>query len=154
MDIICDIDGTVADLTHRLHFVAPANDWPADKKFKPDWDAFFAHVDQDPPIKPVVKVVRALLDAGHRIIFVTGRPQRLQGVTAHWLSQQFKLRNSLLYTRRDGDFRADDIIKRELLQQLREEGFSPQLAIDDRKRVVDMWRAEGLICMQVADGDF
>ncbi len=27
-------------------------------------------------------------------------------------------------------------------------------SIDDRRRVVDMWRSEGLVCAQVAEGDF
>jgi hypothetical protein len=26
--------------------------------------------------------------------------------------------------------------------------------VDDRQKVVDMWRAEGLTCFQVAPGDF
>ena len=28
------------------------------------------------------------------------------------------------------------------------------MTVDDRQRVVDMWRAEGLTCLQVAPGDF
>jgi len=56
--------------------------------------------------------------------------------------------------RADSDRRSDDIVKRELLARIRGDGFDPQLAIDDRKRVVDMWRSEGLICAQVAEGEF
>lgn len=36
----------------------------------------------------------------------------------------------------------------------RNDQFDPSLAIDNRRRVVDMWRAEGLVCAQVAEGDF
>ena len=28
------------------------------------------------------------------------------------------------------------------------------MTVDDRQKVVDMWRAEGLTCFQVAPGDF
>jgi hypothetical protein len=27
-------------------------------------------------------------------------------------------------------------------------------AVDDRQRVVDMWRSNGLTCLQVAEGNF
>ena len=50
-----------------------------------------------------------------------------------------------------GDYRADDIVKRELLATIRADGFEPVIAIDNRQRVVDMWREEGLICLQAAD---
>jgi hypothetical protein len=56
--------------------------------------------------------------------------------------------------RDDNDRRADDIVKRELLGRMRADRFNPQLAIDDRRRVVDMWRSEGLVCAQVAEGNF
>ena len=52
------------------------------------------------------------------------------------------------------DRRADDIVKGELLARMRADHFKPGLAIDDRRRVVDMWRSEGIVCAQVAEGDF
>jgi hypothetical protein len=56
--------------------------------------------------------------------------------------------------RGDADRRADDIVKRELLQRMHNDRFDPALTIGDRRRVVDMWRSEGLVCAQVAEGDF
>jgi hypothetical protein len=53
-----------------------------------------------------------------------------------------------------GDYRDDGVIKFELLQKIREDGFNPTIAFDDRNRVVDMWRTNGIICAQVAPGDF
>lgn len=32
--------------------------------------------------------------------------------------------------------------------------FTPYLMIDDRKRVVDMWRKRGFVCLQCAEGHF
>ena len=51
-------------------------------------------------------------------------------------------------------FRSDDIVKFELLEQILEFGYEPILVLDDRDRVVKMWRAAGLRCLQVAPGDF
>ncbi len=47
-----------------------------------------------------------------------------------------------------------DIVKAELLDQIVADGFSPVMAFDDRNQVVEMWRARGIPCAQVAPGDF
>lgn len=46
--VIVDIDGTVADLRHRLHFIQ------GEKK---DWDAFYARVSGDFPIESTLSVI-------------------------------------------------------------------------------------------------
>lgn len=149
MDVIVDIDGTLADITHRLHLIA---------KPKPRWPEFFDACDGDAPIKTVLKMVHSIRRGEpspgmeNRLIFCTGRPEHTRGKTRYWLHKQSL--NGPLYMRADGDFREDSIIKRELLVRIREDGYDPVLAIDDRKRVVDMWRAEGLVCAQVAEGEF
>jgi hypothetical protein len=56
--------------------------------------------------------------------------------------------------RKEGDHRDDDIIKLELLEQVRADGFEPIMAFDDRNRVVAAWRSAGVPCAQVAPGDF
>jgi hypothetical protein len=56
--------------------------------------------------------------------------------------------------RPEKDRRDDDIIKFELLHKLREDGWDPVMAFDDRDRIVRMWRANGIPCLQVAEGDF
>jgi hypothetical protein len=55
--------------------------------------------------------------------------------------------------RAEGDTRRDSVVKRELLDRIGE-FYDVQAAIDDRQQVVDMWRAAGLLCLQVAPGDF
>ena len=54
----------------------------------------------------------------------------------------------------DGDHRPDYLVKREAIERLRANGWDPVLAIEDRRQVVDMYRAEGLICLQCAEGNF
>jgi hypothetical protein len=56
--------------------------------------------------------------------------------------------------RAEKDYRADDIIKGELLDRIISDGWRPWLVVDDRDRVVKMWRDRGLLCLQCAPGDF
>ena len=59
-----------------------------------------------------------------------------------------------LYMRPAKDYRSDDIIKGEILDQMHEDGYDPTMAVDDRDQVVAMFRARGLRVLQVAPGDF
>jgi phosphoglycolate phosphatase-like HAD superfamily hydrolase len=142
---VFDLDGTLADLSHRLHFIE------GDTK---DWRAFFAAVADDKPIPHMVKLARDLACFGPaRVAFVSGRSDECRGQTLTWLFDH--IRFSLpLYMRRAGDHRPDEVVKIELLAQLRADGFEPIMVFDDRSRVVAAWRAAGIPCAQVAPGDF
>ena len=145
MDVIVDLDGTLADCTHRLHHIRGGR--------RKNWDAFFGACHLDTPNAVVLALVKAL-EKEHRVVFCSGRPERTRRATVQWLKDHLGVEDPDLYMRADSDRRSDDIVKRELLARIRGDGFDPQLAIDDRKRVVDMWRSEGLICAQVAEGEF
>ena len=56
--------------------------------------------------------------------------------------------------RAEGDRRQDDLVKSDLLDKIRIDGFDPVIAFDDRDKVVKMWRERGLRCLQVDRGDF
>jgi hypothetical protein len=87
------------------------------------------------------------MDAHHRIIYCSGRPEQYRSVTDRWLLK-WMLPIEPLYMRKQGDYRPDDVIKFELLIQIREEGYDPVLVIDDRPSVVNMWRRHGLSVFQ------
>ena len=56
--------------------------------------------------------------------------------------------------RKDVDFRHDTIVKPELLEK---EGIKLEdiaFVLEDRNSMVAKWREMGLICLQVAEGDF
>jgi predicted kinase len=131
---LVDIDGTVADVQHRLHLL-------------PDWAAFFGAMEQDPPIQPVIDIVNRL-SVTDRIVFVSGRPEEYRTVTLDWLRRQHVMFDAL-FMRPSGDYRPDHVVKAELLAQIRER-FDVQAVIDDRPSVVEMWRREGLVCLQNA----
>jgi len=58
-----------------------------------------------------------------------------------------------MHMREEDDRRPDYIIKKEILSGLRVD-YDVILAIDDRKQVVDMFREEGVTCLQCADNTF
>lgn len=143
---IFDIDGTLADCSHRLHHI---------QKQPKDWDAFFAETHKDAPIEHMLDLLRLIIAADCLTIFVSGRPERTRYETIWWLESWADLCvPPRLYMRADGDRRDDDIIKIELLAQIRADGYEPIMAFDDRTRVVNAWRAAGIPCAQVAPGDF
>jgi len=144
---IFDIDGTLADCTHRLHHIIGNNK---------DWNAFDAEGQKDTPIKPVIEICNALYDLGWDIILLTGRNERVRQCTEHWL-KTYGVQYDQMLMRPLKDRREDTIVKLEVLNEYIAKGF-PQTPIqsifEDRQRLVDMFRAEGYHVCQVAKGDF
>lgn len=142
--VIVDIDGTLCDIEHRRHHVMgkPKN-----------WKSFNAAMHLDTPRSDIVTLVRILHAAGHAIVLCSGRQSRYRDDTETWLARHQVPRHAL-YMRAGQDFRDDAIVKSELLDQIMADGYEPWLVIDDRDRVVAMWRARGLTCLQCAPGDF
>lgn len=140
---IFDIDGTLADNSHRTHHL---------QKQPKDWDAYHKEVRDDKPHRHVVQVARCLRIAGLTIVFCTGRHSGQREVTVKWLWEHGLWGE--VYMRNEGDHRPDHIVKRELLDQIRADGFEPVMVFDDRNSVVKMWREAGIPCAQVAEGDF
>lgn len=140
-----DIDGTLADCSHRIHHI---------QKTPKDWDTFFAACHLDAPIRHIIELAQHLAKySGATIVYVSGRSDQCRRETSLWLGKQY-LPAGPLYMRKEGDHRDDDIIKLELLAQLRADGFDPIMAFDDRDRVVAAWRSAGIPCAQVAPGGF
>ena len=145
MIYIFDIDGTLADLSHRLHFI---QDKPA------DWRAFFAACPADKPIREVIEIAKAL-QLVHSIKLITGRSDEVEDQTAQWINDQGIYFSGLLM-RKAGDHREDSIVKAELLDALLTRHHQDSIAgvFEDRQQVVDMYRARGLRVFQVDRGDF
>jgi len=145
--VICDIDGTLADLTHRRHFVEGGEQ---------DWDSFFYpyNVMQDKPKHDIIELVDTL-SIDSEIWLFTGRPEKLRETTEEWLDK-YGICRELLWMRPDGDYQSDVWVKWEMFNRI-DPKVQKQvwLVLDDRDRLVKMWRHEfGLTCLQVADGNF
>lgn len=145
MYIVFDLDGTLADITHRLHHIQ------GERK---DWPAFFAACINDAPVLPLVSIYQDLWGDGciNRIEIWSGRSDEVRQQTVGWLGQH-KIPYDALRMRKAGDHQPDDKLKAGWFDSL-PNGWRPALAFDDRQRIVDMWRSRGVICCQVAPGDF
>lgn len=141
MKIIFDLDGTIADISHRTHFVRGGNK---------DWESFFAGCLDDRPNLPVIAAFNAHLAAGHDVEIWSARSDIVQVQTLDWLKYDAGIDPSHLTRMRSaGDNTPDVVLKRYWLNQLHE-SERPDTVYDDRQRVVDMWREEGIACFQVA----
>jgi len=132
--IIVDIDGTIAN----HNGVRSPYDYE-----KVEGDAFVGVVGD--------AVNRYKQD--HQIIFVSGRDGSCRSKTVRWLRKN-GFQDPLLLMRNISDKRQDDEVKKEFLDKCILPHYTVSVVFDDRNRVVSMWRANGLTCFQVQDGDF
>lgn len=149
-NVIFDLDGTLALIDDRRAL--------ATKSGKMNWDVFFdpKNIDLDQPNHAVIAMAQMLKDAGHRIIILSGRSKATKDATKDWLNQ-FGVPFDILKMRptsKDFMFMPDDKLKQMWLDSLFTNKDDILCVFDDRQKVVDMWRSNGLACMQVAPGDF
>jgi len=140
--VIFDIDGTLADVSERIHHV---------RKKPKNWNAFFQGMAQDKAIHSMVRLCNILHASGIQIILCSGRSEEHREETVTWLAQQGVNYHDLLL-RKDNDRRTDGVVKREMLANLDKSKIL--FVVEDRSRVVEMWRSEGLVCLQCAPGEF
>ena len=135
---IFDLDGTLADDSHRWHHVEQAN----------DWDAYYAACPQDKPIEHVFAIARSLQASGFRIAIVTGRSESIRHETEAWLLVHGLMYDELIM-RKKGDRRRNSELKVAALHALREKGYLPLMAFEDLEPAVKAWREAGLPVAQV-----
>lgn len=149
---IFDLDGTLALIKHRGHFVERP-------KAEQDWKRFYAACDKDEPNAPVIATMEKLRHAGADVWIFSGRSDEVRDKTVKWLAANTSFMTweleTVLMMRAEGDYTADDVLKREWLDgMLSEDRKRLVAAFDDRDRVVAMWRNSGVTCFQVAPGEF
>ena len=143
--IIFDVDGTIADVEHRRHFVSQK---PA------DWKSFRNSTVFDTPVQWVCDIAKRFIAQGDNVAFFSARNESERSITEKQISEWIGEGHQGLFLRPDGDFRRDDEFKSDLADKFEEVGGKIDIVFDDRKQVVDMWRARGTTVVQVADGDF
>jgi phosphoglycolate phosphatase-like HAD superfamily hydrolase len=139
--IICDLDGTICDMRHRVaHAVAK------------DWTSFHAAHVYDPPHRAEIEMLHAWIDTGNRVAFFTGRTDDHRATTVEQLSF-WGLPTQALYMRGRRDHRSATIVKAELLGCW-EQDYGTNRAnniafvLEDQTKLVQMWRSMGLTCWQ------
>lgn len=144
MLVVFDIDGTLANIEHRLDYV----------RSKPkNWKAFDAGIPNDKVNLPVADVFWALRDKG-TILIASGRNEHTRKATVDWLKRNGFGSYAKLYMRKADDYRSDDIVKQEILDEIiADYGKKPDMVFDDRPRVVRMWRDNGIFVFNVYQGE-
>jgi phosphoserine phosphatase len=145
MLIVFDLDGTLANIEHRLDYV----------RSKPkNWAAFDAGIPNDKVNPYVAEAFHSLSAARNTIVLASGRSERSREATVAWLTKNNLHTWDNLYMRKADDFRSDDIVKREMLDQIISDfGKKPDMVFDDRPRVVRMWRDAGIFVFNVYQGE-
>ena len=143
--IIFDVDGTIADVEHRRHFVSQK---PA------DWKSFRNSTVFDTPVEWVCDIAKRFIAQGDNVAFFSARNESEREITEKQISEWIGKGHQGLFLRPDGDFRRDDEFKSDLADKFEEVGGKIDIVFDDRNQVVDMWRQRGTTVVQVADGDF
>lgn len=147
--VICDLDGTLAWMQGRSPYST-------------------TDVDKDKIDQQLATLLNILMSAGIYVLFTSGRegtPECRQK-TMQWLMDNLDpnaydyqklsghdIRFSLIM-RNQKDYRGDEIVKKELFENHIKPYYNVICAFDDRNKVVNMWRELGLLCCQVAEGDF
>lgn len=155
--VICDIDGTIANIDHRLHWVRHeceecklngegSCDW------KKDWKSFFANLDKDTVRQDVREILVDLYNRGHMIIFVSGRSDDHRDRTLEWFDKNFLSFAFTLIMRRSGDKRPDTEVKQDILNTYFKDRSKIKCVIDDRPSVIRMWQSNGLEVIDVGNG--
>lgn len=140
--IICDLDGTLCDIEHRLHF---AHSEPK------DWESFFAGISQDRLREDVKnKVSKLSVNENAKVIFVSARPENYRKETEEWLGRNYCTPNTLIM-REVGDKRPDTEVKSEIYDKYLK-NLNIIKVFDDRPSVIRMWREKGLEVEDVGKG--
>ena len=150
-NVIFDLDGTLALIDDRRKISTKPNG-------KIDWDIFFdpKNIDLDKPNLPVIQVLKMFKQQGFRIVILSGRLKTTKDATKRWLVLN-GVPFDVLKMRPDNNsfkFTPDDELKQWWLDTLFSDTSEIFAVFDDRQKVVDMWRRNGLTCFQVADGNF
>lgn len=148
--IVFDIDGVLADCSHRLKYIQGKNK---------DYDKFYSseEVMKDRLILDITDIIIALGNFDDytgvdeedqiRIIFVSGRNRKCLSSTIRWLEKNLNvyINEDNLFLRSENDWRPAYQIKEDLIKK--HIGFENILfAFDDDDEVNDMYKKHGVIC--------
>lgn len=141
--VLCDIDGTIADPTHRLEHV---------KKEKKDWKTFFSLMHLDAPRQDVWnRVINSAENNEAYIILISARPERYRKVTEDWLIEHKMTEFVHLLMRPTTDHREDTLVKSDMCDRFLHSANIVEI-FDDRPSVIRMWRERGFNVTDVGQG--
>ena len=175
--IIFDLDGCLADCSHRRHFVDPKvnencvklfhynegdmtfkyYDRRTKEKFKPDYKAFNELCDKDQPIWPTIRLFQLIQEnlTTQNIQIWSGRCESVRGKTEYWLNEYvcpMKWGDKRLKMRPIGDSTPDEQLKERWLDDHLSTGGKVDFVVDDRPKVLRMYQRRGIFTFDVGQG--
>ena len=142
--VIIDLDGTLADNQHRLYHI---------KKDIKDKSAYHSLLGEDEANHWCFELLEAMRARGYKIILITGRPDEYRKETVAWLRKK-NIGYDELYMNTDERGVPDHLFKKSVYENFIRGRIDIAFVVEDRTRVVDMWRQLGLVCLQCELGDF
>ena len=133
--IVFDFDGTLIDLDPIRHLFG-------------DWDAFHAASFDCPAREGIVALARRCQTI-MRVIVLTGKPERYKAKLLGWLSLRGIIPDEVLM-RPDHNIDSDRDLKPQLLDDAGVEKSRVIAIVEDRDKMVDLWRELGYTCLQAA----
>ena len=145
--VIFDLDGTLALVDKRREIAKKPNG-------KIDFDIFYdpQYIELDEPNSFVIELAKMYKRNGYEIVIVSGRSDRTKEATERWLEKYGILYDRMIMRKRK-NFKPDNELKERWLEKYLDPD-NIHVVVDDRQRVVDMWRRNGLDVFQVANGNF
>ena len=165
--IIFDLDGTLADCSHRQHFVENKYHYERvscdviqrvyeNPNFKPNWDAFHDACDQDKPIPKTIQIFEHFQrdTYGYPIPEVqiwSGRSESVVEKTQKWVDDNISYHCDVnLKMRPIGDTTPEDELKEKWLDEAIAQGKTIDFVFDDSETCCKMWRRRGIFVFNCA----
>jgi len=133
--VVFDLDGTLAHNNGKRGYF--------------DW----LKVGVDEVDEIVKETLLSFKSSNYKIVIVSGRDGESLQKTIEWLKDN-EIPYDDIYLRLKGDYRKDTVVKTEIYYQNLKHKYNILCVLEDRKKVVDMWRGLGIKCFQVIDGDY
>lgn len=137
--VVVDIEGTLSDPTHRMHYIKGG----LIKK----WPQFFKSFKDD---KVHLWCKKLLENLPVKKILLTGRPENYRNITEEWLKEN-DISYDILLMRKKGDFRKDFIAKKELFEKHIKDKYEVIFAIDDQPQIIEMWESLDIPALKVQE---
>ncbi len=132
--VIFDLDGTLADRRHRLHFL----------EGKKDWKNFFDKMNLDPPVNAVFQKLFSHYYDNHKIIILTGRPEEYRDTTNNWLKENnVEAFMYEMFMRESKNYESDITLKRRIFETKLNQ-YSVIKAYEDNADLIKLWKEKGI----------
>lgn len=145
--VICDVDGTLADVSSIRHLVDGINS-------KKDFNAFHKASEFVPAHRQAVEFCIRHHKAGDKVLILTARMRMWEGATARFLERELVPHAPYvapIWMRADGDYRKDYEVKKEILAAIRQT-YNVVAACDDNPNVITLWEEEGIPEIEIIPG--